>query len=215
MITAAFIETNGVSSTDADQDTTDQESGADPTDSPEPVVNLDELSPLVEAILVTSEKAVGPARIADILDIDLDQGGGKSVLQAIEHLNTIYADSGRTFRIEKVAGGYRLMTLPEFADTVRKQRQSSQSTKLSQAALETLAIVAYRQSLTRAEVERIRGVACGEVLRSLLERHLIKITGRADEVGRPMLYGTTRHFLEIFGLATLKDLPDSKELREP
>jgi len=175
----------------------------------------DRLAPRVEAILVTAEKTLSPARIADTLGIGLDEGGAKPIEAAIEELNRIYAETGRTFRIERVAGGYRLMTLPDFAETVEKQRQSRVSSKLSQAALETLAIVAYRQPITRADIEAIRGVACGEVLRSLLERHLVKIAGRAEEVGRPILYGTTRHFLEVFGLASLKDLPDAGELREP
>jgi len=81
--------------------------------------------------------------------------------------------------------------------------------------LETLAVIAYRQPIVRADIEAIRGVAAGDVLRNLLERHLIKITGRAEEIGRPMLYGTTRFFLEAFGLATLSDLPSAKELKEP
>src|SRR5690606_7991210 len=91
--------------------------------------------------------------------------------------------------------------------------RSRSTGRLSRAAIETLAIIAYRQPITRAELEAIRGVACGEVLRSLLERRMIQIAGRAEEVGRPMLYGTTRQFLDTFGLASLKDLPASGELR--
>ena len=87
--------------------------------------------------------------------------------------------------------------------------------RLSQAALETLAIIAYRQPVLRADVEAIRGVACGEVIRGLMEKNLVRIVGRADEIGRPLLYGTTRHFMEVFGLGSLDDLPKVEELRQP
>lgn len=173
------------------------------------------IMPNVEVLLLTADKALSASKIADTLGIGIDEGGSKPVAEAVAALNVIYEETGRTFRIEKVAGGYRLMTLPNFAETIAKQKQARASTKLSQAALEALAIVAYRQPLTRAEIEVIRGVACGEVLRSLLERHLVKIAGRAEEVGRPMLYGTTRYFLEVFGLSSLKDLPAGKELQQP
>jgi len=173
------------------------------------------IAPQVEALIVTSDKPISAARIADALGVGIDQGGSKVVVQAVKILNEIYQDTGRTFCIERVAGGYRLMTLPIFAETVARQKDSRISTRLSQAALETLAIVAYRQPIIRADIEIIRGVSCGEVLRGLLERHLVKITGRAEEVGRPMLYGTTTHFLTVFGLASLQDLPDSKDLQQP
>jgi segregation and condensation protein B len=92
-------------------------------------------------------------------------------------------------------------------------RGEKQQTRLTQPAIETLAIVAYRQPIQRSEIEAIRGVACGEVLRGLLERRLVRIVGRAEELGRPMLYGTTSEFLKVFGLSSLSDLPQSKELR--
>lgn len=173
------------------------------------------IAPQVEVLIVTSDKPISAARIADALGVGIDQGGSKLVVGAVKVLNEIYEETGRTFRIERVAGGYRLMTLPVFAETVARQKESRISTRLSQAALETLAIVAYRQPIIRADIEIIRGVSCGEVLRGLLERHLVKITGRAEEVGRPMLYGTTKHFLTVFGLASLQDLPDSKDLQQP
>jgi len=166
----------------------------------------------VEALLVTFDKPLQPARIADLLGIGLDEGGSKAIDAAVGDLNAVYDDTGRAFRIERVAGGYRLMTRPEFAETVEALRQSRASTRLSQAALETLAIVAYRQPVTRADIEAIRGVACGEVLRNLLERHLVKTTGRAEEVGRPLLYGTTKSFLELFGLSSIRDLPKEEDL---
>ena len=108
------------------------------------------------------------------------------------------------------------MTREELAPLVSRLHAERQQQKLSQAALETLSILAYRQPVMRAEIEVIRGVACGEVLRGLMDRRLVKIVGRAEELGRPMLYGTTKEFLNIFGLANLKDLPDVQGLvREP
>jgi segregation and condensation protein B len=165
----------------------------------------------VEAVLLTLEKPVTPGKLAEGLGVGVDQGGTKAVSAAIDGLNEEYERTGRAFRIEKVAGGVRIMTLPEFADDVAKFHQARQSQKLSRAALETLAVIAYRQPVTRASLEAIRGVACGEVLRTLVERRMVTITGRAEELGRPMLYGTTKQFLELFGLSTLKDLPSVED----
>lgn len=180
------------------------------------------LSSRIEALLMVSDKPLSSGKIADLLGIRPDEsrdsageavGGLKIIDAAVAQLNEVYTSTKRSFRIERVAGGYRVMTTPEFGETISSYNTSRTSAKLSQAALETLAIVAYRQPIIRSDVEVIRGVACGEVLRNLLDRHLIKITGRAEEVGRPMLYGTTKLFLETFGLASLKDLPDAKELK--
>jgi segregation and condensation protein B len=135
------------------------------------------------------------------------------IAQAVESLNRVYIDTGRAFRIEQVAGGYRVMTLAEFAPILAAFHKSRSSSRLSRAAVETLAIIAYRQPLTRAHLEAIRGVGCGEVLRSLMERKLVTIKGRAEELGRPILYGTTKEFLDAFGLASLKDLPNASELQ--
>ena len=165
----------------------------------------------VEAVLLTLEKPVTPGKLAEGLGIGVDQGGTKAIAVAIDALNEEYERTGRAFRIEKVAGGVRIITLPEFADDVAKVHQARQSQKLSRAALETLAVIAYRQPVTRASLEAIRGVACGEVLRTLVERRMVTITGRAEELGRPMLYGTTKQFLELFGLSSLKDLPSVED----
>ncbi|MFN7375547.1 MAG: SMC-Scp complex subunit ScpB [bacterium] len=127
--------------------------------------------------------------------------------QAVAHLNDHYTHSNRQFRIEKLAGSYRVMILAHHRKALEAFHGTQAAGRLSKAAVETLAIIAYKQPITRAKLEAIRGVACGEVLRSLLERRLITIVGRAEELGRPMLYGTTRQFLEAFGLANLKDLP--------
>lgn len=168
----------------------------------------------IEAILLTLDKAVTAGRLAEALGLGVEDNPTASVREAVDSLNEEYERSGRSFRIEKVAGGYRVMTLPEFADAVAAFQATRASAKLSRAAIETLAITAYRQPMTRAELEAIRGVACGEVLRTLLEKRLVSIVGRAEEPGRPMLYGTSKRFLELFGLSSVKDLPKVTDLSE-
>ncbi len=178
-----------------------------------PEIDLAEIAPKVEAALLTSERVMTSGKIAEALGLNFP-GGSKPVNDAIARLNGEYESTGRAFRIEQVAGGWQVMTLPEYADVLAALHKTKAQSKLSPAAMETLAIVAYKQPVLRAELEAIRGVACGETLRSLMERHLVKIVGRAEEIGRPMLYGTTKQFLEIFGLASLKDLPKVEELRQ-
>ena len=169
----------------------------------------------VEALLFASERSLSETKMKTVLGID-SQDATKQITNAIESLNASYDDTNRAFRIERIAGGYRVMTREELAPLVSRLHAERQMQKLSQAALETLSILAYRQPVMRAEIEVIRGVACGEVLRGLMERRLVKIVGRAEELGRPMLYGTTKDFLNIFGLASLKDLPEVQGLvREP
>ncbi|MGI9014919.1 MAG: SMC-Scp complex subunit ScpB [Phycisphaerales bacterium] len=163
----------------------------------------------IEALLFSSDRPLSDGRLAELIGLALSDGGTEPVREAIEHLNELYARSGRSFRIESVAGGRQVLTTPEYGPLLHRLHQSKAQSRLSPAALETLAIVAYRQPVLRADVEAIRGVACGEVLRTLMERRLVKITGRAEEIGRPMLYGTTREFLHVFGLASLDDLPQS------
>jgi segregation and condensation protein B len=171
------------------------------------------LSVRVEAILLAADRPLSDARIADLLVLGVEDGGTKAVREAVDELNQQYEQGGRSFRIESVAGGRQIMTLASVAPVVSRLRAARQQTRLSPAALETLAIVAYRQPILRAELEAIRGVACGEVLRSLMERRMVRIVGRAEELGRPMLYGTTREFLNVFGLASLEDLPQARDLR--
>ncbi len=135
------------------------------------------------------------------------------VREAVDTLNRQYADGNRAFRIESLAGGRQMLTIAAYGPVLMRMKGARAQTRLSQAALETLAIIAYRQPMLRAQLEAIRGVACGEILKSLMERRLVKIVGRAEEVGRPMLYGTTPEFLRVFGIATLSDLPQAKDLR--
>ena len=186
----------------------------------------DDLTSRIEAILMTADRPIGERKLASILglvagqtasdedDDDADIAGpGQRVRDAIDQLNSTYESTERSFRIERVAGGLQMMTLPHFAEDIARLKGVRNQSRLSQAALETLAIIAYRQPILRADLESIRGVACGEVLRGLMERRLVRIAGRAEELGRPMLYGTTKEFLEVFGLATLEDLPQARELR--
>lgn len=169
----------------------------------------------IEAMLVSSDRPIRGAALVDALGVHLGRAVSVTGIDdAINLLNTQYDQQGRAFRIEQVSGGYRLMTRPEHAPVVAAMHRSRATTRLSKPALETLAIIAYRQPITRAELEAIRGVACGEVVRTLMDRRMVKITGRAEELGRPMLYGTTRQFLDTFGLADVKDLPKPEELAD-
>jgi len=179
----------------------------------EPCADLP-LEARIEALLMTSDRPLSEARLAEILGVS-GKGASKRITAAIETLNQNYAQTSRCFRAERLAGGWQLLTLPAFGPLLHRLHEQRQQTRLSQPALETLAIIAYRQPIMRAEIEAIRGVASGEVLRSLLERRLVKIVGRAEELGRPMLYGTTSEFLKVFGLAGTDDLPQVKGLNMP
>ena len=183
------------------------------TDTPPTAESADVLDEIacVEALLFASDAPLAPSRIAQTAGIT----GLAGVRQAVETLNERYREAGAAFTIENIAGGYQMMTRPEYNDVLGRLRRAKVDSRLSQAALETLAIVAYRQPVLRADIEAIRGVACGEVLRGLMDKQLVKITGRAEVLGRPMLYGTTRRFLEVFGLKGLGDLPRIEELRQP
>ncbi|MCH2136870.1 MAG: SMC-Scp complex subunit ScpB [Phycisphaerales bacterium] len=161
----------------------------------------------VEALLVTADRAVSTSRLAVAADAT-----SAEVDAAIEQLNAAWADSGHVLQVQRVAGGWRVQTIADVAPVLAEAAARRGQHKLSQAALETLSVIAYRQPVMRAEIEAIRGVACGEVLRGLMERRLIRIAGRAEEVGRPMLYGTSREFLQVFALGSIDDLPEVEGL---
>ena len=165
---------------------------------------------VVEAILFASDEPLSVIRLTKIVET-----GAKQINEHIKSLNEKYRAGNSAFRIEKIAGGYQMMTLGPYNNWLRRLLRVRSDTKLSAAALETLAIIAYKQPVIRADIEVIRGVAAGEMIRSLMYKGLVKIVGRAEVLGRPMLYGTTRKFLEIFGLNTLKDLPKVEELKKP
>jgi len=164
------------------------------------------LSARVEALLMIIDRPQTEHRLAQWIGLS-DRDGARRVNAAIAELNEAYERTGRAFRAERLAGGWQVLTQSEFGPLVSRLDRDRMQTRLSPSAIETLSIVAYRQPILRAEVEAIRGVACGEVLRSLLERRLIRIVGRAEELGRPILYGTSREFLKVFGLPGLEDLP--------
>ena len=173
----------------------------------------------VEALLFAADRPIPERRLIEVLEMEDAEDPGEARDQAharirsvVERLNEIYEESSRAFRIVKLAGGFQVMTLPEHGELLARLRGERQLQRITPAALETLAIIAYRQPILRADLESIRGVACGEVLRGLLDRRLVRITGRAEEIGRPMLYGTTKEFLQVFGLSSLKDLPQAKDL---
>jgi segregation and condensation protein B len=139
----------------------------------------------------------------------------KQIKDSVEALNEKYKASSNAFRIEQIAGGFQMLTLSQYNVWLKKLLRARSDSKLSPAALETLAIIAYKQPIIRVDVEAIRGVAAGEMIRSLMYKGLVKIVGRAEVLGRPMLYGTTKKFLEVFGLNSLKDLPKIEELKKP
>jgi segregation and condensation protein B len=165
-------------------------------------------SRLVEALLFASDAPLTAGELAR-LDDDLDE---ERVEQIVAELRVEYEREERAFDIYEIAGGYQLLTRPEFAPVLERFDTVPASSRLSAPALETLAIIAYRQPVGRAEVEEIRGVAAGGVLKTLQERGLVEVVGRGEGLGRPLLYGTTRFFLEHFGFRTLDDLPRPDEL---
>jgi segregation and condensation protein B len=162
----------------------------------------------LEAILFIAREPLNGRKLAQLADLK----NGTEARTLIRRLNQHYQRTGRSFRVEQVAGGYQLLTRPEFAGWLRRLSNQSQSTGLSSPALETLAVVAYQQPILRAEIESVRGVSCGELLRQLMDRNLVRISGRSEDLGRPFLYSTTRQFLSTFGLNSLDDLPKSEAM---
>ena len=165
---------------------------------------------VVEAVLFASDESLSETRLAGIVETSI-----KQVRQSIQNLNEKYQANKNAFRIEQIAGGYQMLTLSPYNHWLKKLLRVRSDSKLSPAALETLAIIAYKQPVIRADIEAIRGVTVGELVRSLMDKGLVKIVGRAEVLGRPTLYGTTKKFLAVFGLNSLKDLPKVEELKKP
>lgn len=164
----------------------------------------------IEAILFLSTEPVSIRRLAAMAELP-DPTAARSSVAA---LNVRYDAAGRAFRIEEVAGGMQMLTRPQFAPWLRRFGQVAGEQLLSPGMLETLAIVAYRQPIVRAELEAVRGVSCDEVLRQLMQRDLVRIAGRHEELGRPYLYETTKRFLQLFGLQSLDNLPRAQKIRD-
>ncbi len=163
----------------------------------------------VEAALFVADAALSARKLAQYATLT----GAREATELVQELNAAYERDGSAFRIERVASGYRLLTLPRFAPWLDRLHHRQTQLKLSSPMLETLSIVAYRQPVTRADIEAVRGVQSAEMLKQLMEKGLVKIVGEDDSLGRPYLYGTTRLFLERYGLTRLDDLPNAQSLR--
>ena len=162
----------------------------------------------LEAILFLAQEPISSRKLSKYANL----ADGTEALTLIRRLNQQYEQRGRAFRVEEVGGGMQLFTRPRFAGWLRRLSGVPGELRLSGPAMETLAVVAYRQPVSRATIEAVRGVSCSEILRQLIERELVHIFGRSDELGRPYLYSTTRHFLQVFGLRHLDELPDCAAL---
>jgi segregation and condensation protein B len=164
----------------------------------------------LEAVLFMARIPLNTRKISQLAELE----DGTQARTMIKLLNQRYDRLQRAFHVKRVAGGYQLRTRPQFADWIRRQEHvpKIKSNRLSTPAMETLTVVAYRQPIIKADIEAIRGVSCGEMLRQLLEKGLIKIAGRSEQLGRPFLYATTKEFLTEFGLTNQNGLPNAKQL---
>jgi segregation and condensation protein B len=172
---------------------------------------------IIEALIFSSDEPISETELVKaIKGIDGEdiQVSEKEVENCIEKLNLIYEEKNSAFQIIKIAGGYLFATKPEYAKYVGFLSSEKSKRRLSQAALETLAIIAYKQPVTKPELETIRGVNSDYILNTLLEKSLVTIIGRTETIGRPLLYGTTTEFLKYFGLNKLSDLPKPREIEE-
>lgn len=164
----------------------------------------------LEAVLFLAREPLTTRKLSQYANL----ADGTQARTLVRRLNDQYDARGGAFRVEQVAGGYQLLTRRKFGSWLRRLEHVPGETRLSAPALETLAVIAYRQPVPRADIEAIRGVNCGEILRQLLERDLARIDGRSEELGRPYLYSTTKRFLRLFGLARLEELPRAHELHD-
>lgn len=169
--------------------------------------NTTELKYIIESLLFVSEKPIGTDQLEEILQ----EYETKEIKEALRELGLEYETRNGAFSLYEVAGGFQIRTRPEYSEWIKKLLKPPKS-RLTRASMETLAIIAYKQPITKSEIEHIRGVDSGSIVRFLLDRKLVRITGRKDIPGKPMMYGTSSYFLELFGLKSLKDLPLTHEL---
>lgn len=174
------------------------------------------LSSVVEALIFASPEPIAWEKLSEIIneseeELDLDQ---QVIGRIVEQLNIRFEENDLSFRIEETGGGYTFVTQPRYHPWLSIFQHENAYRKLSQAATETLAIVAYRQPITKPEVDQIRGVDSGYILRQLLEKMLVKVSGRADSPGKPLLYKTTSHFLKHFNINSVDELPKPREIDE-
>ena len=202
--TASVIEDNGVPG-DAAKD-----AGVEAVNIQAEAIDARELKAILEAVLFVSAEPVPVARLMSILGTV----SKAEVVQALGLLTHDLDQDGRGIQLVQVAGGYRLVTKQEYGPWLKRMDKAKAVQKLSRSALESLAIIAYKQPLVRSEIEEIRGVETSGVLRTLCERKLVRIVGRKDVPGRPIMYGTTKFFLEHFGLQDLSQLPPLREFKE-
>jgi segregation and condensation protein B len=186
-----------------------QERGGEPAASGERA--REERMAWVEAALLAADEPLTTRRLADAAGL----ADGAEARRLVRKLQALYDADGSAFQVEEVAGGFQLLTRPQYHRWLVRLRRAGNEVRLTGPARETLAIIAYRQPIMRADIEAIRGVHCGEILHLLMEKGLIRMAGRDPSLGRPVLYGTTRKFLQVFGLKSLKDLPLADQLQAP
>lgn len=165
----------------------------------------------LEAALMIADEPLPARKLADVAGV-ADAAEARTLL---ERLQSLYDADGTAFCVEEIAGGYQLLTRSRYHTWLARLKRTGHELRLTPTALETLAVIAYKQPIMRAEVEKVRGVACGEMVRQLMEKGLVRVAGRHDSLGRPQVYGTTKKFLQAFGLNALKDLPEVESLRPP
>lgn len=180
-----------------------------PAQSSAPVVSPANLRAVVEALLFASETPVPAARLAEWIP------GTKpgELREILDEISQEYRTHEHAFEIQEVAGAWQIVTKAEYHSWIARSRKARAETRLTPAAMETLAIVAYRQPIGRAAIEAVRGVQSGAILRGLMDRGLVRVAGREDSPGRPVLYGTTNRFLELLGLNRLEDLPKPSDVK--
>jgi segregation and condensation protein B len=206
----ALAETVPVNEGSGAPDDVAKKASVEATSSHTEAIGARELKAILEAVLFVSPEPVPVARLMSILGTV----SKAEVVQALEILTHDLDQDGRGIQLVQVAGGYRLVTKQEYGPWLKRMDKARSAQKLSRSALESLAIIAYKQPLVRSEIEEIRGVETSSVLRTLCERKLVRIVGRKDVPGRPIMYGTTKFFLEHFGLQDLSQLPPLREFKE-
>lgn len=186
---------------------TGEENGASDPEQLDPPAEPEELRSFVEAALLVSDDPLTARRLGDLLGCD-----GREIRELMEGLKEEYDRGNRGFQLIKVSGGFKLTTREEHYPWLKRLFGQRTVERMSEAAMETLVIVAYHQPIIREEIQSIRGVNCQSVLRTLMEKNFVRIVSRRDEIGKPIEYGTTQKFLDYFGLNTLNDLPDEEEI---
>jgi segregation and condensation protein B len=170
---------------------------------------VDNLKQALEAVLFACDEPISVSRLHELLP----EAGPQEIKDSLGQLRVEYEQTSRSFALDEIAGGFQLLTRPQHADIISRLKKAKSDRKLSGAALETLAIIAYKQPIKRVDIEAIRGAQSGEVIRALMERGLVKIVGRDEVPGAPLLYGTTKEFLDTFGLKSVEDLPRPEEVK--